>query len=326
MPDFSPQAWQPGDAPALQGQFDRNDRLASARLFPVGTDGPEDVVVGDDGVAYTGTADGHILSVTGQGKVSSFAKTGGRPLGIEWHGEDLLVCNADLGLQRVSPSGAVQTLVDNFEGERFRFTNNAAVAQDGTIYFTDTSTRWGIEDYVNDLIEGQSTGRLLARSPDGEVRLCVDGLQFANGVALDPDEQSVFVVETGKYRVHRHWVGGSRAGQTEVFVDNLPGFPDNLTFGNETLWVSLASPRQPMVDFMLPRNWMRHVSYRLPESLKPKPVRHGIVLGYDVDGLLTHNLQDHSGRVAVTTSARFFDGSLYIGSLSEPHIAIVDLA
>jgi hypothetical protein len=80
-----------------------------------------------------------------------------------------------------------------------------------------------------------------------------------------------------------------------------------------------------MVDFMAPRGWLRHVSYRLPEALKPKPVRHGIVLGYDLDGRLVHNLQDRSGRVAITTSARWHEGSLYIGSLSEPHIAVLPL-
>lgn len=325
MVTFDPRSWQPAASPPLSGELDRNERLAKARLVPVGTEGPEDVVLADDGVAYTGTADGFIRAIDSKGKVSPLAEPGGRPLGIEWHGDDLLVCNADLGLQLVSLSGETKTLVDQFEGQKLRFTNNASVASDGTVYFTDTSTRWGIEDYVNDLLEGQSTGRLFARAPSGDVRLCFDGLQFANGVALDTKEESVFVAETGKYRVHRHWLAGPRAGKTELFLDNLPGFPDNLTFGNDTLWVALASPRQRVVDFLAPRTWLRHVSYRLPESLKPKPVRHGFVLGYDQEGQLVHNLQDQSGRVAITTSARFHDGALWVGSLSEPHLAVLDL-
>lgn len=325
MVGFQPQSWQPPAAPDLTGELAGNDRLAKARLLEVGTEGPEDVVLDDEGVAYTGTADGLIRTIDRAGKIETFAEPGGRPLGVEWHGEDLLVCNADLGLQLVSPRGTVKTLVEEFEGHRLLFTNNAAVASDGTVYFTDSSTRWGIHEYVNDLVEGQLTGRLFKRTPAGEVEVCTGGLQFANGVALDPKEESVFVAETGRYRVHRHWLKGPRAGNTEVFVDNMPGFPDNLTFGNDTLWVALASPRQRMVDFMAARNWLRHVTYRLPESLKPKPVRHGFVLGYDVDGRVVHNLQDQSGRVAITTSARFHDGSLYVGSLSEPHVAVLDL-
>jgi hypothetical protein len=63
----------------------------------------------------------------------------------------------------------------------------------------------------------------------------------------------------------------------------------------------------------------------MPDTLKPKPARHGIVLGYDTDGVLVHNLQDSTGRVAITTSARYHDGRLFIGSLMEPHIAVHEL-
>jgi len=163
-------------------------------------------------------------------------------------------------------------------------------------------------------------------TPDGSLELVLDGLHFANGVALDAAEDSLFVAETGTYRVHRHWLTGDRAGTTELFLDNLAGFPDNLTFSDGILWVSMASPRQSIVDLMLPRPWMRKLSYRMPDSLKPKPVKHGIVLGYDTAGNLVHNLQDTSGRVSITTSARYHDGRLFIGSLSEPHIAVYELS
>ena len=155
--------------------------------------------------------------------------------------------------------------------------------------------------------------------------MLVDGLHFANGVALDADESSVFVAETGRYRIHRHWLLGDKAGTTEVFVDNLPGFPDNLSFANDTLWVAHASPRQPPLDFMGPRVWMRNLVHRLPDSLNPKPVRHGMVFGYDDAGRVTHNLQDPTGKVAITTSARVVDDMLYVGMLADPNIAIVSL-
>jgi hypothetical protein len=70
---------------------------------------------------------------------------------------------------------------------------------------------------------------------------------------------------------------------------------------------------------------MRKMSYAMPDALKPKPARHGIVLGYDLSGNLVHNLQDSTGRVAVTTSARYHDARLFIGSLMEPHIAVHEL-
>lgn len=254
------------------------------------------------------------------------ANVGGRPLGIEWLDDGaLVVCNADLGLQRVTTSGEITSLASAYQGVDFIFTNNATVAADGTIYFSDTSTRWTVHEYVADLLEGQATGRVFSLSPDGSLSLIADGFRFANGLALDDREESLFIAETAAYRVHRHWLTGDRAGETELFLDNLAGFPDNLSFADGILWVPMASPRQTIVDMMVPRSWMRKLSYRLPDPLKPKPVRHGIVLGYDLEGHLVHNLQSASGTVAITTGTRTHDGRLYIGSLSEPHIAVYEL-
>lgn len=288
--------------------------------------GPEDVVVQRDGSAIAGLKDGRIISVAGPNSSDEIADVGGRPLGIEWLDDGVMVvCNADLGLQRVTVTGEVASLARGFEDVDFTFTNNATVTSDGTIYFTDTSTRWTIHNYIADLLEGQPTGRVFALAPDGSLSLIISNLHFANGLALDANEDSLFIAETGTYQVHRHWLKGEQSGETELFLDNLAGFPDNLTFGEGILWVSMASPRQGIVDMMLPRPWLRKVSYRMPEALKPKPLRHGIVLGYNETGELVHNLQDSSGAVAVTTSARYHDGRLFIGSLMEPHIAVYEL-
>lgn len=327
MPTFEPFPWTPPPAPSLEGVYAENSILAGAARWETGGEGPEDVAVSSTGEVFTGLADGTILRFPADGgSPEKIAAVGGRPLGIEnLDAGELLVCNADLGLQRVTVSGEVTVLADGIDGVPFKFTNNAAVASDGTIYFTDTSTRWSIHEYVTDLLEGQPTGRLLRRSPDGDVRVLFDGLQFANGVALDASEASVFVAETGRYRIHRHWLRGERAGTTGVFVENLPGFPDNLSYADGVLWTAAPSPRQPLVDFMAPRRWLRHVSHRLPERLKPRPLRHAIVLGFGDDGTVVHNLQDTTGTVAITTSARFHDGRLFIGTLTEPTLAVYEL-
>jgi len=326
MTRFSPVAWTPAEAPALDGAFAANTMLAGAARWEVDGIGPEDAVIDATGGVVTGLVDGRLVRFAPGGRASEeLANVGGRPLGVELYGDDFLVCNADLGLQLVSPSGAVTTLVDSFEGRRLLFTNNAAVASDGTVYFTDTSTRWTIHEYVADMLEGRTTGRVFRRDPNGDVTMVVDGLAFANGLALPPDESVLYVAETARYRIYRHLLQGPNAGTTEVFVDNLPGFPDNLTFGHETLWMAAPSPRQPVIDKLLPRPWLRHITHRLPATMKPKPLRHGMVLGFDRDGNVTHNLQDSSGSIAITTSARWHDGSLYIGTLTEPYLAVIDV-
>lgn len=325
MVKFSPEKWSSPRAPKLEGDYAENDRLASARLVPTPVAGPEDVVIGPGGEMYTGTADGSILRLTTGGDSAVVAEVGGRPLGLELYGDDLLVCNADLGLQIVTSAGTVDTLADRIGPDRFVLTNNASVADDGTVYFTESSRRWPLSEYTSDILEGRATGRLLRRSVDGEITELVGSLAFANGVALDAEQASVFVAETARYRIHRHWLTGERAGQTEIFMDNLPGFPDNLSFAGGVVWVGFASPRNPQVDAVSGINWMKHIAFRMPEAIQPKALRHGMVIGYTTDGSVAHNLQDPSGKVAITTAARVANGSLYIGTLEDTHIAIVAL-
>ena len=326
MTAFEPQAWTPPTAPKLTGRYASNDRLARARLLNVPGNGPEDVAIDSSERIYTGLDDGAILELDLARNIRFVADVGGRPLGIELYGDDdLLVCNADRGVQRVSKHGAVDTLLDTVDGERLTLTNNSSVASSGTIYFTESSRRWPLAEYESDLVEGRPSGRLFQLAETGEVTVLIDGLQFANGVALDAEEASVFVAETGRYRIHRYWLTGDKAGSSEVFLDNLPGFPDNLSFADGLLWVALASPRQAALDAMSSRTWMREVAHRMPDALSPKPVRHGMVFAYDADGTLRHNLQDDTGTVAVTTGVRALGGHLYIGMLHDPNIAVFEL-
>lgn len=159
MTTFSPRAWQPLPAPRLVDDLEENDLLASAEIWATPGTGPEDIVVDGNGAAFCGLDDGRVVRIDGTGGVETIADVGGRPLGIEWLDEGVMVvCNADLGLQRLTIRGEMTVLASSFEGTAFSFTNNAAVSGDGTVYFSDTSTRWTIHDYVNDLLEGQPAG------------------------------------------------------------------------------------------------------------------------------------------------------------------------
>lgn len=325
MPAFSPEPWDPGPTPDLVGPHEPNERLAAATRWEVGGRGPEDVVVDAEGRVFTGLADGRVRRFDPDGgDPMTIAVTGGRPLGMELHPEEgLIVCDADRGLLHVDGRGRVHEWVTTFEGERLRFTNNAAVASDGTVYFSDTSQRWSIHDYNADILEQSATGRLFARHPDGAVEVLADGLAFANGVALSADERSVFVAETARYRIRRYDLDEARL---TPWVEGLPGFPDNLTQAEAVIWVAFPRPRDRALDALLPRPWARRAVHALPGSLQPKPSRHGFVLGLaESDGSVVHNLQDTTGAVAVTTSARVVADRLYVGSLTEPTIAVLDL-
>ena len=95
---FDPVAWDAPKAPALIDAYEKNQVLATAELWVSDANGPEDVIVDSDGTVIVGTADGMLLQLDGN-KATALASVGGRPLGLEWYGDDILVCNADLGLQ-----------------------------------------------------------------------------------------------------------------------------------------------------------------------------------------------------------------------------------
>ncbi|HEX3345114.1 MAG TPA: SMP-30/gluconolactonase/LRE family protein [Polyangiaceae bacterium] len=329
---FEPAAWTPPAPPPLEGPYARNTRLSRATLWATPGVGPEDVVVDARGRVVTGLASGEILAFPGAhgGEPTVLANTGGRPLGIEREpdGGGLVVCDAHKGLLRLDASGRLETLVDSYEGEPLRFTNNAAIASDGTIYFSDTSTKYSIEGYRRDLLEHQPRGRLFAYDPRSrETRLVLGGLYFANGVALSRDERFVVVAQTGSYDLKRVWLKGPRAGETDVFVENLHGFPDNVSSGGAgVFWVALPAPRNRLLDVLLPRPRWRSLVAALPEALQPKPPRYGFVLGFDEEGRVVQNLQDPSGHVAHLTGAREHDGRLFVGSLQDSAVAVIELA
>jgi len=328
-PTVHPVIWNPPVAPARARASTGSDPLPPLRTIQVDGTGPEDVVVDGEGRIITGVDDGRILRLNQDGRqIETIADTGGRPMGIELFSDGrLVVCDCRRGLLRVDPRlGDVEVLVEEVAGERLKHCNNAAIAADGTVYFSDSSRRFGIDHWKADLLEHSGTGRLLRRDPGGGVEVLLDGLQFANGVALSPDESFVVVAETGSYRLTRLWLTGDRTGRTDALMDNLPGFPDNLASGSAGLmWVALGSPRNALLDRLhrLHPMWRRAV-WAMPERLQPAPRRTVWVLAVDETGRVVHDLQGSVNDYHAVTGVREHNGKLYLGSLFERAIAVLD--
>jgi sugar lactone lactonase YvrE len=307
-------------------------------VIPVPGPGAEDVVVAssgaDQGKVYTGTEDGAILRIDPDGsRVERVADTGGRPLGLEI-GPDgrLLVCDAKRGLLWVDPgSGEVEAIALEVGGVPMKFCNNAAIAADGTIWFTDSSTRYPIERWKDDFVQNTRTGRLLRRDPDGTITTVLDGLAFANGVALAADESFVAVAETGARTVVRYWLTEERNGLRDKLCSSLPGYPDNIARGSDGLiWVTLASPLDPVVE-RLQRGplRLRKLVTRIPERLQPKPKRTVRVQAYDDRGGLVHDVDvdpsAHGASYHMVTGVREHEGRVWMGSLHEPAVAVLQM-
>lgn len=325
-----PQEWTPPKAPELTSQYEYNSFLEAASFLLKGiADGPEDVAIDDQGRIYGGMADGTIVRAGGELDFPEiFAYTAGRPLGLDFDASgNLVVADAIKGLLSVDPAGTVAVLASDHNGERFGFTDDVDVAPSGAIYFSDASVRFGYGEDYEDIMEHGPNGRLYVYDPEsGKTRLLLSDLYFANGVAVAPDESFVLVNETGAYRIQKLWLNGPKAGQAEVLIDNLPGFPDGVSSNGEgVFWVALYAPRVPVLDATLPYPILRSMLYRMPEALRPAPTLYGFVLGIDAAGNVVRNFQGPSGAFAPVTSAEQRGNKLYLGSLTADRIAVVTL-
>jgi sugar lactone lactonase YvrE len=343
---IQPRAWHAPAFDGYAGPHERNQRLREAKLVSITPEvGPEHITIGPDGKLYTGVLSGRVLRMNpdGSGR-ETVVDTGGRPLGLEFDaGGRLLIADAMRGLLAVQPDGRVVVLADRVGGEPIAYADALAIASDGRVLLTDASTRFSPRELgtfdaaLLDVLEQRCSGRVIEFDPStAGTRVIARGLCFPNGVALSSDERSLLVAETGTYRVLRF----DRAAQeldvsaaiasgspaVRVLLDNLPGFPDNLTRGADgRYWTGFTKPRSATVDSLAGRPWLRSVTLRLPRALWPVPPAYGHVMAFDEDGQVLVDLQDPSGTLPETSGATERDGTLYIQSLHASAFGVLPL-
>jgi sugar lactone lactonase YvrE len=319
---INPATWTPSTAPELAGIYAQNSELAKIERLPVNSFAPEDVAFDSQDRIYSGTDDGKIYRLQADGtRPEVFAETKGRPLGLIFDREgNLIVADAVVGLLSIAPDGKVIVLATEAEGLPFRCTNDLDIGADGTIYFTDASFKFGLKQLKADLLEHQPNGRFLAYDPaTKQTRVLLSGLFFANGVAVSPDQTFVLINDTGEYRVRRYWLQGPKQGQSDIFIDNLPGFPDGISSnGRDTFWLALVNRRDAGLDWLLPHPFLRKIAWRLPGFLQPSIKRYAFALSLDPSGHVTRNLQDPSAQ-SFTQIANVVEhkDKLYFGSIGE---------
>jgi len=301
--------------------------------------GPEDVAVRPvDGRVYTGIGDGSILSIDpGSGETRFFANTGGRPLGVTFDetGDTLYVADAKLGLVSVDPDGTVTVLANEADGESATFADNLDVQRDGTVWFSAPTREHSLAQVALDVWDSRPSGRLLRYDPQTKTAsVKLDNLFYANGVAVAQDESFVLVAEFLAFRITRYWLKGEREGTHDVFVDGLPGYPDNITRTPDGRFlVGLSLERVPGLDKQRPHPWMVKVLYRLPAFLKPKAQYPGYLLEFDATGRLLRFAADETADVtAQVTSGTVLPAGdakgsteVVVGSLLVPSVRKLEL-
>ena len=128
-------------------------------------------------------------------------KAGGNGLILDPKGNLLIAQHGDRRIAKVmapldKPS-AFTTVVDRFEGKRFHSPNDLILHSNGDLYFTDPP--YGLKG-DNDPLRELETNGVYRLSKAGELSLVYSRLNRPNGLALSPDEKTLYVANSDTKR------------------------------------------------------------------------------------------------------------------------------
>ncbi len=331
---IEPIGWHPPKAPPYEGRFAFTNSLRKAdKLWQGKLGGPESTAI-RNGYLYSGLTNGDVVRVPLDGSADPevLANTGGHPLGMKFDSSgNLIICDTEKGLVCLRPDGEVSVLSDAVEGRDYNAVDDLDIAPDGKIYFSDLSSQYNLSDIDYAFMEDNPDGELICYDPATKSSSVVlDNMHLSNGVAVGPDGDYVLVNETLGFCITRLWLKGPKAGQSEPFVPNLPGGPDNITFnGKDTYWVALAYPRFPRLEALASKPFKKKLMMRLPRFLALVPEffnglnlpTFGLLVGVDMEGNITHFMDAKDSSIGMVTSVLEHEGYLYLGSFMSDYVA-----
>lgn len=328
-------------APASSGDgasvYAVNNKLRDVTLIGLGRiESPEDVILDRDDNLYAGSRHGDVIRFLAPDyeRMEVYAHIGGQPLGLAFDREDNLhVCVGGMGLYRVTPERKVERVTDETnrswtsinDDSRLRLADDLDIADDGRIFFSEATVRYEMHEWPVDGLEARGNGRIVCFDPrDGSTRTVLRGLRFPNGIAIASDGQSILFAETWGCCIKRYWFDGPKAGQVQMVIDNLPGYPDNINLASDGhYWLALVGMRCPAYDLaMRMPGFRRRMATRVPvdEWLFPN-INTGCVLKFSEAGEILETLWDLGGENhPMITSMREHRGHLYLGGISNNRI------
>ena len=145
-------------------------------------------------------------------------------------------------IYRTNDNLEVETLVDNFNGKKFNSPNDLFVKSDGTIWFTDPP--YGIlSDYEGYPAKQEYEGcYVFSFDPKTKkLEVVIDDLDRPNGIAISPDEQKLYVADTGENikQMYAYDMVNGYPENKKLIYDFKPFFSDGFRCDKDgNIWTS----------------------------------------------------------------------------------------
>jgi ribose transport system permease protein len=322
----------PSTAPDSGSPYALNDRLRTVGAVGLGIiEGAEDMIVDRDDNLYCGNRHGDIMRFFGPDYVRHeiFAHVGGQPLGLAFdRAGNLDVCIGGMGLYQITPDRQINKLSDQtnrtlfsvVDDSRLRLADDLDIAPDGRVYFSEATIRFEMHEWPVDALESRGNGRIVCYDPrSGKSHTEISNLIFPNGICMLPDGQSFFFAETFGCRVSRYYFEGPKKGKTEIVIDNMPGYPDNINRASDgNYWLAIVGMRSPALDLALRMPGFRRRMARrcAPDAWMYPNLNTGCVIKFNEKGDVLESLWDLGGKNhPMITSIREHKGTLYLGGI-----------
>ena len=155
---------------------------------------------------------------------SVFREPSGKSNGLTLDNEGRLIAceHWNRRVTRTEADGSITVLADEYEGAKLNSPNDVIVRSDGAIFFTDPP--YGLEGREAEL---DFSGVYMIPADGGDLVLLADDFDRPNGLALCPDEATLYIADTAEGHIRAFDIAEDGSLSNDRLFCELPG-PDGM--------------------------------------------------------------------------------------------------